>query len=114
MTRAKEMGFMTRPPVCHASQASSPSSRAVPTTAPGWALPGANVATNPELANDFALAGPASEFARARMGDADPAPQIYPLLHHAQRPTSPTLSGNESHADVVATVRDAFDNGYDA
>jgi hypothetical protein len=55
----------------------------------------------------------ANEDAAAR-GSGQNNPQVYPLFHRAERPTSLTLDGSETHGEVVATLRDAFDAGHDA
>jgi hypothetical protein len=102
MARAEEMGFRTGMPVYHGSGDSFSSFRAVPTTAKDMETPGVSVALNPEVANEFA------------QGSGKASPQVYPLLHRADKPTSLMLDGSESHGEVVSTLKDAFDSGYDA
>jgi hypothetical protein len=64
--------------------------------------------------SDPALAGRYAENPPARGAGLDARPQVYPLFHRAERPTSLTLDGSETLGEVVATLRDAFDAGHDA
>jgi hypothetical protein len=104
MARAKEMGFRTNMPLYHGSGSEFSAAQAIPTTAAGMETPGVSLAFDPQVANEFATA----------RGSEKTNPQVYPLLHRAERPTSLTLDGSETHGQVVATLRDAFDAGYDA
>jgi hypothetical protein len=104
MTRARQMGFRTDMPLYYGSGEELSSLRAVPTTAAGMELPGVSLAMDPKLANQFAMSR------RDKLAN----PQVYALFHRAERPTSLTLDGSETHGQVVATLRDAFDAGHDA
>jgi hypothetical protein len=53
--------------------------------------PGVSLALDPEVANKFAAA----------RGSEQTNPQVYKLLHRAERPTSLTLDGPETHGQVV-------------
>ena len=66
--------------------------------------PGVSLALDPEVANEFAVA----------RGSEQTNPQVYKLLHRAERPTSLTLDGSETHGQVVDALRSAFDAGHDA
>jgi hypothetical protein len=103
MARAEAMGFRTGMPLYHGSGESFSAFRAVPTTAKGMEAPGVSTALDPEVANEFAL-----------RGSAKASPQVYPLLHRADNPAVMSLDGSETHGQVVATLRDAFDAGHDA
>ena len=104
LARAKDMGFRTNMPVYHGSGEDFSSFQAVPTSQKGLQSPGVSVALDPEVANEFALS----------RGNEKASPQVYPLVHRADRPTSLTLDGTESHAEVVGALRDAFESGHDA
>jgi hypothetical protein len=104
LARARDMGFRTSMPLYHVSGESFSSFRSVPTSADGLATPGVSAALNPEVANEFAAA--------RRSGPANP--QIYPLFHRTDNPARLDLTGRETHAQVVETLRDAFDRGHDA
>jgi hypothetical protein len=104
MTRARQMGFRTDMPLYYGSGEEFSSFPAVPTTAAGMESPGVSLALDPRLANEDAAA----------RGSGQTYPQVYPLLHRAERPTSLTLDGSETQGQVVATLRDAFDAGHDA
>lgn len=90
------MGFYTGMPLYHGSGKSFDEFKAVPTNLDNLVSPGVSVALDPQIANEFA--------ANARAN-----PQVYKLLHRAENPASLKLSGDEGHAQVVATLRDAFD-----
>jgi hypothetical protein len=107
MARAKEMGFRTDMPLYHGSGTEFSSARAVPTNAAGMEPPGVSLALDPDLAGLFAENS-------AAKGTGQHSPQIYPLLHRAERPTSLTLDGSETHGEVVGALRDAFEAGHDA
>lgn len=100
--RAQQMGFRTAMPLYHGSGESFSAFRAVPTTAEDMTTPGVSVALDPDVANEFA------------QGNAQANPQIYPLLHRADNPAVLNLTGDETHGEVVGTLRDAFDSGHDA
>jgi hypothetical protein len=102
LARAKDMGFRMDMPLYHGSGEDFSSFRAVPTTAKGMETPGVSAALDPAVANEFALAS----------GQA--SPQTYQLFHRAEKPAVLKLDGTESHGEVVATLRDAFDAGHDA
>lgn len=102
LERAQAMGFRTDMPLYHGSGEAFSSFRAVPTTAEGMVAPGVSTALDPAVANEFA------------QGNGQTSPQVYPLFHRAQNPASVTLDGSETHGEVVATLRDAFDRGHDA
>jgi hypothetical protein len=104
MARATDMGFRRSMPLYHGSAEEFSSFRTVPTTAPGMATPGVSTALNPEVANEFAAA----------RGSEKTNPQVYQLLHRADRPAVLTLDGSESHGEVVSSLRDAFERGHDA
>jgi hypothetical protein len=104
LARAKDIGFRTNMPVYHGSGEDFSSFQAVPTSQKGLQSPGVSVALDPEVANEFALS----------RGNEKASPQVYPLVHRADRPTSLTLDGTESHAEVVGALRDAFESGHDA
>ena len=107
MARAREMGFRTDMPLYHGSGTEFSSFRASPTNAAGMEPPGVSLALDPDLAGQF------SENSLAK-GAGQRNPQIYPLLHRAERPTSLTLDGSETHGEVVGALRDAFEAGHDA
>src|SRR6266700_6592857 len=102
--RAKQMGFRTDMPLYHGSGTEFSSARAVPTNAAGMESPGVSLALDPEVANEFATA----------RGSERTNPQVYKLPHRADRPTSLTLNGSETHGQVVDALRTAFDAGHDA
>lgn len=102
LARAESMGFRTGMPLYHGSGEAFSAFRAVPTTAKDMATPGVSVALDPEVANEFAV------------GSGQANPQVYSLLHRADNPAVLRLSGDETHGEVVATLRDAFDAGHDA
>jgi hypothetical protein len=104
MTRARQMGFRTDMPLYYGSGEELSSLRAVPTTAAGMESPGVSLAMDPRLANQIAAA----------RGSGQTNPQVYRLFHRAERPTSLTQDGSETHGEVVATLRDAFDAGHDS
>jgi hypothetical protein len=104
MARAKQMGFRTDMPLYHGSGAEFSSPRAVSTNAAGMESPGVSLALDPEVANEFAAA----------LGSEQANPQVYRLLHRAERPTSLTLDGSETHGQVIDALRSAFDAGHDA
>jgi hypothetical protein len=104
MARAKEMGFRTDMPLYHGSGAQFSSARAVPTNSAGMESPGVSLALDPEVANEFAAA----------RGSEKTNPQVYKLLHRAERPASLTLDGSETHGQVVDALRSAFEAGHDA
>jgi hypothetical protein len=108
MARAKAMGFRTDMPLYHGTGNEFSSFQAVPTTAAGMETPGVSLALDPELANLFA------ENSLAKGGGQDVRPQVYPLLHRAERPVSLALDGSETHGAVVGTLRNAFEAGHDA
>jgi hypothetical protein len=107
MARAKQMGFRTDMPLYHGSGTEFSSPRAVSTNAAGMEPPGVSLALDPDLAGLFAENS-------VSKGAGQHNPQIYPLLHRAERPTSLTLDGSETHGEVVGALRDAFEAGYDA
>jgi hypothetical protein len=80
--------------------------RSVPTSAPGPVAPGVSTALDPAVASNFAMLR--SE------GNPSARPRVYRLWHRTDRPGVVDLTGNESPFEVFATLRDAFDNGYDA
>lgn len=88
----------------HGSGTEFISARAVPTNAAGMETPGVSLALDPRVANEFAAA----------RGSEKTNPQVYKLLHRAERPTSLTLDGSETHGQVVDALRSAFDAGHDA
>ena len=100
MGRAKAMGFRTDIPLYHGSGASFSEFNAVPTNARDWRTPGVSLALNPEMANEFAASQRANQ-------------QVYKLFHRADRPAELEYRG-EPHHQIVATLRDAFNSGYDA
>jgi hypothetical protein len=102
LARAKEMGFRTGMPLYHGTGSEFSSFRTVPTTAGGMQTPGVSAALDPAVANEFAL------------GSEQTNPQVYKLWHRAERPAVLDLTGNESHGEVVGTLRDAFEAGHDA
>jgi len=104
MARATQMGFRTDMPLYHGSGTEFSSPRAVSTNAAGMESPGVSLALDPEVANEFAAA----------RGSEQTNPQVYKLLHRAERPTSLTLDGSETHGQVVDALRSAFDAGHDA
>jgi hypothetical protein len=108
MARARQMGFRTDIPLYYGSGEEFSSLKAVPTTAAGMELPGVPLAIDPALAGRYAENSP------ARGAGLDARPQVYPLFHRAERPTSSTLDGSETLGEVVATLRDAFDAWHDA
>ena len=105
MARAEAMGFRTGMPVYHGAGETFSSFRAVPTTAKGMETPGVSVALDPEVANEYAMAKP---------GNGQANPQVYPLFHRTEKPAVMTLQGNETHGEVVGTLRDLFEGGHDA
>ena len=104
MARAQEMGFRTDMPLYHGSGTEFSSPRAVSTNAAGMESPGVSLALDPEVANEFAVA----------RGSEQTNPQVYKLLHRAERQTSLTLDGSETHGQVVDALRSAFDAGHDS
>lgn len=105
LARAASMGFRTKMPLYHGSDVTFDAFRSVPTSADGWVSPGVSTALDPEIAN---------EFAAARRDNAQASPQVHKLFHRTDNPALLTLSGDETHPQVVATLRDAFDRGHDA
>jgi hypothetical protein len=71
--------------------------KAVPTALDNLVSPGVSLALHPAIANESAA-------------NAKASPQVYKLLHRAAL----KLSEDAAHAQFVATLRDAFDRGYDA
>jgi hypothetical protein len=106
MARADKMGMRRDMDLYHGTGITFDEFKAVPTTADGWVLPGVSLARDPAIANEFALA--------PSQGNAQANPQVHKVWHRAEKPTSLTLTGNESHSAVVATLREAFESGYDA
>jgi hypothetical protein len=105
MARADAMGFHRSMPLYHGSNTEFTGFRSVPTTQAEQAAPGVSTALNPAVAQ---------EFAESRTTTHGGQPKVYPLLHRAERPAVLDLTGQESHHEVVATLRDAFDRGHDA
>jgi hypothetical protein len=105
MARAKEMGFRTSMPLYHGTNAEFSAFRAAPTIAEELAAPGVSTALDPAVASEFAASRAAT-----RGGQA----QVLPLYHRADNPVRLDLSGRESHAQVVETLRDAFERGHDS
>ena len=106
LARAREMGFRTDMPLYHGSGQTFSEFKAVPTSAGVSDAPGVSLALHPQIANEFALA--------KSLGNEQANPQVYKLIHRADNPASLTLSGDEGHREVVATLQDAFDAGHDA
>jgi hypothetical protein len=108
MARARAMGFYTDMPLYHGTSAEfrafDPARRGRMTQAES-ARQGVWLATDPERANWFATAS------ASRLGGH---PQVYPLLHRAQRPATLQLSGHESERQVAATLAHTWDQGFDA
>jgi ADP-Ribosyltransferase in polyvalent proteins len=110
MARAREMGFRTDEPLYHgtnrAFESFDPARRGHTTKAESARL-GVWLATDPELANSFAILSASELGYRGR-------PQVYPLYHRAQRPATLRLRGQESDREVAATIAQAWDDGFDA
>lgn len=108
LARAQEMGFRTNMPLYHGTAANFDAfdlSRGGATSRSDVGQVGVSVARNPEVANEFAELA-----ARRTHGD----PSVLPLLHRAERPARITLDGSETNLEVAATLREAWDRGYDA
>lgn len=115
LARAKDMGFRTQMPLYHGTGAAFDEFKPVPTDAKGWVSPGASLARSPEIANEFAeMAGQGRIGGLYWSDNARANPQVYKLFHRADNPAALTLTGNETHPQVVATLQDAFDRGHDA
>lgn len=106
ITRAKSMGFHTRIPLYHGTNAEfdafDPTIASAKTNNPA-AQSAIFAAGDPETAAEFA-------------GKASPtsSPRVLHLLHRAQRPASLDLDGTETNQEIAATLKDAFDKGHDA
>src|SRR5258708_1003520 len=88
-TRMECITFM---PLYHGSGKESSASQPGPRAGHTLETPGVSAALDPEVANEFATAKP---------GNAQANPQVYPLLHRAERPAAVTLDGTETHGEVV-------------
>lgn len=106
MARAESMGFRTGMPVYHGSPSEFGEFRATPTSGAGLQTPGVSVAMDPSVANEFAT--------KAQQGSAQTSPQVYPLLHRADRPAVLILDGTEKQGEVASTLAQAFASGHDA
>lgn len=108
MARARAMGFYTDMPLYHGTSAEfrafDPARRGRMTQAES-AREGVWLTTDPQLADLYARES------ASRVGGY---PQVYPLLHRAQRPAKLQLSGHESEGQVAATLAHAWDQGFDA
>lgn len=100
--RADAMGFRRDMDLYHGTTRDFSEFKSVPTNADGMVTPGVSLARSPEIANEFALLGEQAN------------PQVYRLWHRTENPAMISLDGGESHGQVVATLRDAFDGGRDA
>jgi hypothetical protein len=111
MARAETMGFRTGMPLYHGSantfSAFDPARRGAMTGA-APARQGVALAVEPEVANEFA------EIAGRATSNPTSTPQVYPLLHRADKPAVLTLSGEETNLEVAATLADAWERGHDA
>lgn len=101
-SRADDMGFYRNIDLYHGSARDFNAFKSVPTSADGMVTPGISLALNPKIADEFSTLG----------GKANP--QVYKVWHRAKSPAVLNLEGSESHGQVVATLRDAFDGGHDA
>lgn len=104
MARADAMGMRRNMDLYHGTGETFSELKAVPTNADGLVTPGVSTALDPRVANEFAVLG----------RNAQASPQVHRLWHRAERPAAIDLTGHESHAQVVETLRDAFDRGHDA
>jgi hypothetical protein len=108
MARAAEMGFVTDLPLYQGtdrafsafdlSKGGAMTGVAPPRLAV-WASP------DPEIAGEFATM-PHKRTAAA--------PQVYPLLHRAEKKGHWKLRGDETNEEVAATLAQAWDDGFDA
>lgn len=108
LARMKEGRFHAEMPLYHGSDVSFPAfdpAKAGATTGAAPSRLGAWSATDPETAEEFADLA-----AKSHGGN----PQVYPLVHRAERPAVVDLDGTEMNHEIAATLADAFDNGYDA
>jgi hypothetical protein len=106
MARAKDMGFYTDMRLYHGSGRTFEEFKPVATSDNRMLAPGISTAFDPEVANVFA------KLAHKRTGGE--YPQVYPLLHRAENPVALRWKQTNDRSAVYATVRDAFDQGYDA
>lgn len=110
MRRAEEMGFRTDMPLYHGTatdfQAFDPARAGANTRSRAAAQASAWAALDPRVADHYALdAAGASPTA---------SPQTLALFHRADRPTGLRLDPDDLDHEVAATLRYAFDDGYDA
>ena len=109
MARAKEIGFRTDMPLYHGTGETFNEFKGSPTQR--FQTPGVSLARDPEIANEYAAAS--LDNAKTSQSGAA-APQVHQLVHRADRPVALTLTGNEAHHEVVSTLHNAFDQGYDS
>jgi hypothetical protein len=106
MARADQMGFRRNIDLYHGTGNTFDKFKAVPTNSGNLASPGVSSALDPAIANEFAMS--------RSLGNAQANPQVHKLWHRTDHPATLNLTGREKHHEVVATLRDAFDNGNDA
>lgn len=108
MARAQEMGIRTNMPLYHGTNADIHSfdlNRGGQTSGSQAGSQGVSVALDPETA---------AEFANLAAGKQGSGQNIVQLLHRADRPAVLELTGDEKNLEIAATLREAWDNGYDA
>lgn len=103
-SRADAMGFRRDMDTYHGTGAALDEFRAVPTNSDGFRTPGVSVSRSPEIANEYSAA----------RGNEKANPQVLRLWHRTDRPGVIALKGDETHPQVVETLRRAFDSGFDA
>jgi hypothetical protein len=103
--RARQMGF-SRGMLDNGTNDTLNSSKSGLTTVEGSVAPGVTLPVDRAVASGSAADGAATP----RSGE----PQATELWYRADRPAVIDLMGSESHAQVVETLRDAFERGHDA
>lgn len=111
LARAKELGYRTNMPLYHGTGETFNEFTAIPSQGAGFQTPGVSLARDPAIANEYAM----SSLDNARTNPQGvAAPQVHQLYHRADRPVALTLTGDEAHHEVVSTLQNAFDQGYDS
>src|SRR5262245_41016238 len=111
MARAKEMGFYTDIPLAHGTasefRAFDPARQGAMTRAEP-----ARMGVWTEVRRSGRPTEIADQFAEMAAETTWGNPQVYPLVHRAQKPASISLTGEEMRHEIAATLDDLWSKGY--
>lgn len=105
---AKEQGFFTGMPLYHGTdkditEFKLPKTQAEAASGSPVGTLGVSLAESPSVAGEF-----------ANLKGSTNGPNILPVIHRAEKPTSIALEGGEMDHEIAATVLDAWDQGFDS